>query len=155
MKKTNLFRTIILALAVALTVSLCACGNSKSEAVSSDIASQSELTAAQQVENHLLDEFTKMYGENMELCEFKTSKIYSAEEIAEEAELFQDYNFSDNDIVFAATYDLKAPDGTDPIPLTPANGELDGQWVRDKYACGYLKFVSEGEYVLESWGTSF
>ena len=78
MKKTKLFRTIILALAVALTVSLCACGISKTEAVASDIASQSALTAAQQVENHLLDEFTKMYGENMELCEFKTIKIYSA-----------------------------------------------------------------------------
>ncbi len=155
MKKTKLFRTIILALAVALTVSLCACGNSKTEAVSSDIASQSELTPAQQVENHLLEEFTKMYGDNMELCEFKTIKIYSAEEIEENAELFQDLKFSDNDIVFAATYDLKAPDGMDPTPLTPANGEEDGQWVRDKYACGYLKFVSEGEYVLESWGTSF
>ncbi len=156
MKKSTLLRTVMLALAVALTVSLCACGNSKTGGVeSSASSSQAELTPEQQVEKLLLEEFTNVYGENMEVCEFKNIKIYSAEEIAEDPVLFQDYEFNDNDIVFAATYDLKAPDGKDPAPLLPANGEEDGQWVRDKYICGSLKYISEGKYVLDNCGTAF
>ena len=155
MKRTSVFRTVIIAMAVALTFALCACGNAKNGAVSSDAASQSELTPEQQVEKLLLEEFTNNYGDNMEKCEFKEIKIYTAEEIAENKEIFSDYNFEDTDIVFAATYDLKAPDGKDPTPLTPANGEEDGQWVRNKYICGYLSRVSEGEYELASCGTAF
>ena len=51
--------------------------------------------------------------------------------------------------------DLKAPDGKDILPLLPANGEEDGQWVRNKYICGYLSLVSEGVYELASVGTAF
>ena len=155
MKRTLIFRTVMIALAVALAFSLCACGKAKNGAVSSTAASQSQLTPEQQVEKLLLEEFTNNYGDNMEVCEFTNIKIYSKEEIVENDVLFSDYQFEDTDIVFAATYDLKAPDGKSINPLLPANGEEDGQWVREKYICGYLSQVSEGTYQLASAGTAF
>ena len=155
MKKTFTFRTLIIAMAVALTFSLCACGNAKNGAVSSEAASQSELTPKQQVEKLLREEFANNYGDNMEKCEFREIKIYTPEEIAENEVMFYECHFEDTDIVFSATYDLKAPDGKDILPLLPANGEEDGQWVRNKYICGYLSLVSEGVYELASVGTAF
>ena len=155
MKRTLIFRTVMIALAVALAFSLCACGKAKNGAVSSTAASQSQLTPEQQVEKLLLEEFEKMYGDDMELCEFREIKIFTAEEIAENKEMFQDCHFEETDIVFSASYDLKAPDGKDIAPLLPANGEEDGQWVRDKYVCGYLSLVSEEAYKLADWGTAF
>ncbi len=155
MKKTVIFRTIAAAMAVALAFSLCACGKAKKDEVSSAAASQSELTPEQQVEKLLREEFATNYGDNMETCEFKNIKIYTAEEIAEDDTLFYDCHFKDTDIVFAATYDLKAPDGKGIEPLLPANGEEDGQWVRNKYICGYLSLTFEGTYKLASAGTAF
>lgn len=155
MKKTIVLRTIVMAMAVALAFSLCACGNAKNNEESSAPASQSELTPEQQVEQLVREEFTRTYGDDLEVCEFKNIKIYTAEEIAEDQVLFQDCQFNDTDIVFAATYDLKAPEGKSIKPLLPANGEEDGQWVRNKYVCGYLSLISEGKYKLESYGTSF
>ena len=155
MKKTHLFRTIIIALSFGLMILLCACGNTGTGAESSEASSKVELTAEQQVEKLLLEEFEKMYGDDMELCEFREIKIFTAEEIAENKEMFQDCHFEETDIVFSASYDLKAPDGKDVAPLLPANGEEDGQWVREKYVCGYLSLDANGEYKLESWGTAF
>ena len=159
MKRTSVFRTVIIAMAVALTFALCACGNAKNGTVSSEVsseaASQSELTPEQQVEKLLLEEFTRNYGDNLEKCVFGEIIIYTAQDIADNQEMFGDYNFMDTDIVFAAHFDLKAPDGKDVMPLLPANGIEDGQWVRNKYVCGYLSLDSEGEYELTSWGTAF
>ena len=50
MKKTHLFRTIIIALSFGLMISLCACGNTGTGAESSEASSKVELTAEQQVE---------------------------------------------------------------------------------------------------------
>ena len=50
MKKTNLFRTIIIALSFGLMISMCACGNTGTGAESSEASSKVELTAEQQVE---------------------------------------------------------------------------------------------------------
>ena len=59
MKKTNLFRTIILALAVALTVSLCACGNSTAPAASTDSATVYNVGVCQLVQHVALDKATE------------------------------------------------------------------------------------------------
>ena len=79
MKKTHLFRTIIIALSFGLMILLCACGNTGTGAESSEASSKVELTAEQQVEKLLLEEFEKMYGDDMELCEFREVKIFTAE----------------------------------------------------------------------------
>ena len=55
MKKTNLFRTIIIALSFGLMILLCACGNTGTGAESSEASSKVELTAEQQVEKLLLE----------------------------------------------------------------------------------------------------
>ena len=51
------------------------------------------------------------------------------------------------------TYDVKARFNPEWLPT--ANGEIKGKWVRDAYACGYLKYVSEGKYKLLRIGTGF
>ena len=157
MKKTKAFIRLAAAfMAAIMALSLCACGDSRDNAVSSGESSEEiQLTAEQQVEKLLLEEFEKNYGDNLETCEFRNIKIFTAEEIAEDDELFSNYNFVETDIVFSASYDLKAPDGKDVAPLLPANGEEDGQWVREKYVCGNLTLNANGEYELDNIGTGF
>lgn len=157
MKKSKAFIRLAAAfMAAIMALSLCACGDSRDNAVSSGESSEEiQLTAEQQVEKLLLEEFEKNYGDNLETCEFRNIKIFTAEEIAENDELFSDYNFVETDIVFSASYDLKAPDGKDVAPLLPANGEEDGQWVREKYVCGNLTLNANGEYELDNIGTGF
>ena len=157
MKKTKAFIRLAAAfMAAIMALSLCAYGDSRDNAVSSGESSEEiQLTAEQQVEKLLLEEFEKNYGDNLETCEFRNIKIFTAEEIAEDDELFSNYNFVETDIVFSASYDLKAPDGKDVAPLLPANGEEDGQWVREKYVCGNLTLNANGEYELDNIGTGF
>ena len=157
MKKSKaLIRLAAAFMAAIMALSLCACGDSRDNAVSSGESSEEiQLTAEQQVEKLLLEEFEKNYGDNLETCEFRNIKIFTAEEIAEDDELFSNYNFVETDIVFSASYDLKAPDGKDVAPLLPANGEEDGQWVREKYVCGNLTLNANGEYELDNIGTGF
>ena len=157
MKKSKAFIRLAAAfMAAIMALSLCACGDSRDNAASTGESSEEiQLTAEQQVEKLLLEEFEKNYGDNLETCEFRNIKIFTAEEIAENDELFSDYNFVETDIVFSASYDLKAPDGKDVAPLLPANGEEDGQWVREKYVCGNLTLNANGEYELDNIGTGF
>ena len=123
MKKSKaLIRLAAAFMAAIMALSLCACGDSRDNAASSGESSEEiQLTAEQQVEKLLLEEFEKNYGDNLETCEFRNIKIFTAEEIAEDDELFSNYNFVETDIVFSASYDLKAPDGKDVAPLLPAN----------------------------------
>ena len=157
MKTSKAFiRLAAAVIAAVMAFSLYACGDRKESAASSGEASEEiRLTPEQQVEKLLLAQFVEDYGENLETCEFRNIKIFTAEEMAENKDMFQDCHFEETDIVFSASYDLKAPDGKDVMPLLPANGVEDGQWVRDKYVCGYLRLDANGEYKLESWGTAF
>ena len=81
------------------------------------------------------------------------------------------YNFSNGKIRISPT-DLKSTDESKVLPqeildlfetkeykdimqFTAATGEIDGQWVKEKYNCGVLKLKEDGTYELTNFGTGF
>ena len=93
------------------------------------------------------------FGKVVEEVKFDNVRIYTAEEIASNPVLV-DYKISDKDILFEVQYDLKIIDGYENIiEFTAANGEIDGNWVVNKSNIGIARYVSDGEYNIENWGT--
>ncbi len=82
-------------------------------------------------------------------------KIFSPEE-EETDERLADLHLMEEEIAFEVEFDVHPAPGVDPNVFTFANGEIDGDWVRNKYNCGILRLDSEeGQYRITSIGTSF
>lgn len=152
----NVKKFAAIALAAAMTVSLCACGK---DAKSDDKPQSTESQSVTQSDADIVSEVVELYirdSNEDKIEDFKTTsvKVYTADDIAADSTL-ADYDLNDNDIVFAIVYELKIADGVDPIEFTAATGEVDGQWVRDKSNCGVLKYGEDGEYTVSNFGTGF
>lgn len=80
-------------------------------------------------------------------------KVYTADEIAA-SEALKAYEIGEGDIVFEINYDLKIAEGADITPFTAPNGEIDGQWVRNKHNLGIVK--TNGEVLaIDAFGTGW
>lgn len=81
-------------------------------------------------------------------------KVYTEEEIASDESL-KDYTINEGDIVFDAEYELKIVDGyEDMMQFTAGTGEVDGQWIRNKFNVGIARNGEDG-YTLDAFGTAF
>ena len=91
----------------------------------------------------LTSQFRMEYGWDMKECVFTEvdTVVVTRETLKKNPKLVRD-GVDENDIIFRVTYDIKA--GSNPEKLTIENGEIKGQWIRDAYVCGYLKYISEG-----------
>ena len=140
MKKENVKISFTILLTFMMLFSLSSCGE--------------KLTPEESVRKILSSEFRLEYGLNMEKCEFTDVKttVVTAEMLKRDHWLAAD-GVHENDVIFRVTYDVKACFNPEWLPT--ANGEIKGKWVRDAYACGYLKYVSEGKYKLLRIGTGF
>ena len=106
------------------------------------------------VKSAVYEMFKINYGKVVEEVKFNNIKVYTAEEIAADPAL-KDYKLDEKDIVFEVSYELKIIEGYENIiEFTAGTGEIDGQWVRQKYNCGTLKYA-DGEYAVDSWVTGF
>ena len=116
----------------------------------------SKLVDEQIVRNTIENHFKKEYGDTVEEVKFNSIKVFTKEEIDAD-ELLKDLNLGEDDVPFEISYELKIKEGTeDMMQFTAATGEIDGQWVKEKYNCGVAKYNSEtDEYVLSNFGTSF
>ncbi len=153
---TNVKKLAVIALAAAMTVSLCACGkDAKKDGKTGAAESQSVVQSDADIVSEVVELYIRdAYEDKIE--DFKTTsvKVYTPDEIAADGAL-ADYELDENDIVFDIVYELKIAEGVDPIEFTAATGELDGQWVRDKSNCGILKYGEDGEYTVSNFGTGF
>ncbi len=85
---------------------------------------------------------------------FNSVKVYSQEEI-EENDAIKSHNLGEGDIVFEIDYELKIADGVeDLMKYTAANGEIDGQYIRNKHNVGILR-ANEAGYSVDAFGTGF
>ena len=100
--------------------------------------------------------YTTNFQNVVEGIEFKSIKILSRDEINQNEQL-RKRDISVKDIVFQSTYDLKIAKSYDRIgKFAAGNGNIDGQWIRNKYSSGIVKFKSENNYAIEEGlGTSF
>lgn len=100
--------------------------------------------------------YTTNFQNVVEGIEFKSIKILSRDEINQNEQL-RKRDISVKDIVFQATYDLKISNSYDRIgKFAAGNGNIEGQWIRNKYSSGIVKFKSENNYAIEEGlGTSF
>ena len=98
-----------------------------------------------------------MFGEDIEEVKFNDIKILPKSEI-ESNEVFNDYNLGENDFVFEAGYELKIKDGVsydEMMRYTAATGEIDGQWIKEKYNCGVIRVSENGNYSITNFGTGY
>jgi len=107
------------------------------------------------VKRVLMQHYTENYEDAIQEVKYNKVKIYTKEEI-ENDEALKSLNLSENDIAFEVEYELKVKDGyKDIMQFTAATGEIDGQWVKEKYNCGVLKQKEDGTYELTNFGTGF
>ena len=81
-------------------------------------------------------------------------KVFSPEEEASDERL-ANLHLMEEEIAFEVEYDVHPAPGVDPTVFTFSNGDIDGEWVRNKYNCGILRLNEEGQYRISSIGTSF
>ncbi len=80
-------------------------------------------------------------------------KVFSPEE--EEAdERLADLHLMEEEIAFEVEFDVHPAPGVEPTVFTFANGDIEGDWVRNKYNCGIMR-LEDGKYSISSIGTSF
>ena len=94
--------------------------------------------------------------EYIEEVKIDSMKVYSREEIANDPVLTS-YEIGEKDIVFSAEYSLKISDKCeDKMQYTAATGEIDGEWVINKYNVGIAKYDAEKDsYEITNFGTGF
>ncbi len=81
-------------------------------------------------------------------------KVYTQEEI-DANEAIKDHQINEGDIVFEASYDLRIAEGVEDLnQFTAATGEIDGQWIRNKYNLGIAR-TGENGYTLDAFGTGW
>ena len=158
-KKTLIVVAIIIMIVAGCVAAYFAFNTNKSEskngAPTTSTASSSSSEDEQTVKNTVEEYIKQQYGKVVEEVKFDSVKVYTKEEIASD-EMLKDYKLSDKDIVFEINYELKIAEGTDDMmQFTAATGEIDGQWVKNKYNCGVAKYNGENDYTIENFGTAF
>ncbi len=108
------------------------------------------------VRNAVTDYLKKGNEPDIEDVIFDNVKVYSKAEI-ESDELLSDLGTSEKDIIFEIDYRLKiSEDCEDMMQYTAGTGEIDGQWVKNKYNCGIATYDSaEDKYMITNFGTGF
>ncbi len=169
MKKTKIWQKAVLAALCAgliLTCTACSGTDSLSEMIGGTSSSSDGVQTLAQKEEALtaglMKEFESNYGDVLGDVQFREIIIYTYQDIHSgsrledyEKEMLLEYDIGEKDIAYEVTYDLMAAEGQSIDPLLPANGEIDGNWVREKWLCGIARYVSDTEYDIVSYGTSF
>ena len=143
-------KMLLVLLVVMAMVMLAACGQEAAPA-EDEAAATPEETVAQTLDQYLKDAFPEMV-EEVAPTEIK---VYTADEIAAN-EALASYELGENDIVFEANYDMKIAEGVEDLnQFTAATGEIDGQWIRNKYNLGILRDNGDGTYSVDAFGTGW
>lgn len=105
--------------------------------------------------NYIAEMATK---ENYKLSEYTVDKvqIVSWDEVKEFSPDIEQYyaGVKTSDIFAKVTYSVKPSDSMDKTYWIAGNGEIDGQWVKNKTANVWL-VENNGEYTIESNGTEW
>ena len=117
---------------------------------------EAQTNADKETASNVLETYLKSNDEYIEEVRIDSMKVYSREEIANDP-LLTSYEIGEKDIVFTAEYSLKISDECeDKMPYTAATGEIDGEWVINKYNVGIAKYDAEKDsYELTNFGTGF
>ena len=138
-------------LALVLVFALAACGQDAAPADEEASGNTDEGMVALVLEQYFNEAFPDMIEEVVPV----EIKVYTEEEIAAN-EALQTYELNEGDIVFEANYDLKIAEGVEDLnQFTAATGEIDGQWVRNKYNLGIARDNGDGTYTLDAFGTGW
>lgn len=144
-------KVLLALLALVLVLALAACGQDAAPAEEEGAGNTDEGMVALVLEQYFNEAFPGMIEEVAPT----QIKVYTEEEIAAN-EALQTYELNEGDIVFEATYDLKIAEGVEDLnQFTAATGEIDGQWVRNKYNLGIARDNGDGTYTLDAFGTGW
>ena len=137
-------------LALVLVFALAACGQDAAPAEDEAAATPEEVVT------QALDQYLKAaFPDMVEEVAPTEIKVYTADEIAAN-EALQTYELNEGDVVFEATYDMKIAEGVEDLnQFTAATGEIDGQWVRNKFNLGIARDNGDGTYTIDAFGTGW
>ena len=137
-------------LALVLVFALAACGQDAAPAEDEAAATPEEVVT------QALDQYLKAaFPDMVEEVAPTEIKVYTADEIAAN-EALQTYELNEGDVVFEATYDMKIAEGVEDLnQFTAATGEIDGQWIRNKFNLGIVKDNGDGTYTIDAFGTGW
>ena len=129
---------------------------SKNAPVIGDIVLEKDPVSEEIVKNTVEDYLKTAFPDAIESVKFTSVKTYNKEE-AEKNELMKELKLNENDIVFEIDYELQIKEGYDDImQFTAATGEIDGNWVKEKYNCGVARYNQDkDEYSITDFGTGF
>ncbi|MBQ3286871.1 MAG: hypothetical protein IJH45_02820 [Firmicutes bacterium] len=138
-------------LALVLVFALAACGQDAAPAEEEGAGNTDEGMVALVLEQYFKDAYPDMIEEFVP----GEIKVYTADEIAAN-DVFKDYDIAEGDLVFEATYDMKIAEGVEDLnQFTAATGEIDGQWVRNKFNLGIARDNGDGTYTIDAFGTGW
>ena len=130
--------------------------DSSNSPVIGDIVLEKDPVSGEIVKNTVEDYLKTAFPDAIESVKFTSVKTYNKEE-AEKDELMKELKLNENDIVFEIDYELQIKEGYDDImQFTAATGEIDGNWVKEKYNCGVARYNQDkDEYSITDFGPGF
>ena len=142
-------KVLLVLLALTMVFALAACGQDAAPADDAESSPEDVVTQA-------LDQYLKAaFPDMVEEVAPTEIKVYTADEIAAN-EALQSFEINDGDIVFEANYDLKIAEGVEDLnQFTAGTGEIDGQWIRNKFNLGIVKDNGDGTYTIDAFGTGW
>ena len=123
-------------LALVLVCALAACGQDAAPAEEEGAGNTDEGMVALVLEQYFKDAYPDMIEEFVP----GEIKVYTADEIAAN-DVFKDYDIAEG------VEDLNQ--------FTAATGEIDGQWVRNKFNLGIARDNGDGTYTIDAFGTGW
>ena len=142
-------KVLLVLLALAMVFALAACGQDAAPA--DDAAASPEEVVTQALDQY----FKAAFPDMVEEVAPTEIKVYTADEIAAN-EALQSFEINEGDVVFEANYDLKIAEGVEDLDqFTAATGEIDGQWIRNKFNLGIVKDNGDGTYTIDAFGTGW
>ena len=103
-----------------------------------------------------IEEMSKETGYEIKNYKIEKVEITSLEEIKKAFPTIEDYysNVQDKDIFAIVTYSIEPEDNINDSFWLPANGDIEGNWIKNKEANIYL-VENNGTYTIEESGTEW
>ena len=134
------------------------CQNSakKDPIVIDNVSGMTKQEIAKKAYSKYIEEMSKETGYEIKNYKIEKVEITSLEEIKKAFPTIEDYysNVQDKDIFAIVTYSIEPEDNINDSFWLPANGDIEGNWIKNKEANIYL-VENNGTYTIEESGTEW
>lgn len=117
-----------------------------------DTKSETEKDYNDYAKEEVLEELKEMYGDKTDDIVIENFKVFTDKELKND--VLKKYT-DDGKIVFEVSYKLIAKENIDKNELIDGNGEVDGNWIINKYNIGLLSNTAKGTLYVYSIGTGW